>query len=124
MRSVLMSVMNLPDRLGAVQRLLRNTSPPIRRLAIAALVVVVTMLAGLAIFPPRIAMAANHTIVIRNFAFSPDVLNVAPGDTVTFINQETDGTLHTIRGDFTSPDLPPGASFTVTITGNRSYSYF
>ncbi|GAA4468358.1 multicopper oxidase domain-containing protein [Phytohabitans houttuyneae] len=119
-----MSDTSLPDRLGAVRRLLRNPSRPVRRLAVVLGVVIATFIAGVAIFAPRMAMAANHTITIKNFTFTPEVLNVSPGDTVTFVNQETDGTLHTIRGDFTSPDLPPGASFTVTITGTRSYSYF
>lgn len=119
-----MSEPNAPDRHGAVRRLLRTTSPPVRRLAAVLGVVLATVVAGVAIYAPQSAMAANHTVTIKNFAFTPDVLNVAVGDTVTFVNQETDGTLHTIRGDFTSPDLPPGASFTVTVTANRSYSYF
>jgi plastocyanin len=119
-----MSDTSLPDRLGALGRLWHNPSPLSKRLAIAVVVMVAVGLAGLALYPPQMAKAANHTIVIQNFAFTPDVLNVVPGDTVTFINQETTNIVHTIRGDFTSPDLPPGASFTVTITAARSYSYF
>ncbi|MEO3748124.1 multicopper oxidase domain-containing protein [Plantactinospora sp. B5E13] len=120
-----MSDLSLPGRRFAVLRqVLRTTSPPVRRLVVSALLALAVIAAGAAIFAPQAAMAANHTVTIRNFTFSPEVLNVAPGDTVTFVNQETDGTLHMIRGDFTSPDLPPGASFTVTITAARSYSYF
>ncbi|WP_203860821.1 multicopper oxidase domain-containing protein [Plantactinospora mayteni] len=115
-----MSDLSLPG----VRQVLRSTSPPVRRLVLAVLLVLAVVAAGAAIFAPRMAMAANHTVAIRNFAFSPEVLNVAPGDTVTFVNQETDGTVHMIRGDFTSPDMPPGATFTVTVSAARSYSYF
>lgn len=119
-----MSESSSPDRPNAVRRLPRYLQPAARRLGVVIVVAITTVIAGVAIFAPRMALAANHTITIKDFTFTPEVLNVAVGDTVTFVNQETDGTLHTIRGDFTSPDLPPGASFTVTITANRSYSYF
>lgn len=119
-----MSEQGSPGRFDPVRRLLSDPTPQVRRLATVTVAILAIILSGVAFFAPRMAQAANHTITIKNFVFTPEVLNVAPGDTVTFVNQETDGTLHTIRGDFTSPDLPPGASFTVTVTGTRSYSYY
>ncbi|GAA1734438.1 multicopper oxidase domain-containing protein [Luedemannella helvata] len=119
-----MSDLGMPARFTAVRRLLTGGPPLVRRvLVIGAIALIMTAL-GAIVFAPKPAFAANHTINITGFAFSPDLLTVAPGDTVTFVNQETDGTIHSIRGDFTSPDLPPGASFTVTISAAGTFSYY
>src|SRR5947207_882079 len=105
-----------PEPFAALRRALSSASPPVRPLMPIGVIALAILVSGAALFAPKAAHAANHTIAIKNFAFTPDVLTVSPGDTVTFVNQETDGTVHAIRGDFTSPDLPPGATFTVTIT--------
>lgn len=119
-----MSDLTAPRPLAAVRRFLHNASPPARRLMVIGLIALAIIVSGAALFAPNAAHAANHTVTIKNFVFSPDVLTVSPGDTITFVNQETDGTIHSIRGDFTSPDLPPGASFTVTVTTAGTYNYY
>ncbi|WP_147943480.1 multicopper oxidase domain-containing protein [Microbispora sp. CSR-4] len=119
-----MSDTTAPEPFAALRRALSNASPPLRRLMLIGVIALSILVSGTTLFAPKAAQAANHTIAIKNFAFTPDVLTLAPGDTVTFVNQETDGTVHAIRGDFTSPDLPPGATFTVTIVAAGSYNYY
>lgn len=58
---------------------------------------------------------AASTIDIKNFAFSPKSLTVAPGATVTVTNQ--DAVAHTItamQGGFNTGDIAPGQSKTFT----------
>ena len=43
------------------------------------------------------AQAAEHVVVIKNFAFDPPELNVAAGDTVIFVNE--DGAPHTATAE-------------------------
>ncbi|OPG01805.1 cupredoxin domain-containing protein [Microbispora sp. GKU 823] len=120
-----MSDTTAPEPFAALRRALSDASPPVRRLMLIGVIALSILVSGAALFAPKAANSAtNHTIAIKNFAFTPDVLTLAPGDTVTFVNQETDGTVHAIRGDFTSPDLPPGASFMVTVTAAGSYNYY
>ncbi|GLW26647.1 hypothetical protein DI270_029395 [Microbispora triticiradicis] len=119
-----MSDTTAPEPFAALRRALSDASPPVRRLMLIGVIALSILVPGAALFAPKAAGATNHTIAIKNFAFTPDVLTLAPGDTVTFVNQETDGTVHAIRGDFTSPDLPPGASFMVTVATAGSYNYY
>jgi plastocyanin len=95
-----------------------------RRLAIVLACAVAVLSAGIVALTTSSASAASHTIVIKNTTFTPATLNVAVGDTVTWVNQETDNTTHSIRGPWTSPDIPPGGSYTVTITAAGTYDYF
>lgn len=90
----------------------------------AAFTAAVLMIAmGVVLIGSSSAQAATHTIAIKNFSFSPSTLNVAAGDTVTFVNQETDGTIHNIRGAFTSPDLRPGQSWSTSVSGSGSLDF-
>jgi plastocyanin len=73
------------------------------------------------------AATAPNTIVIKNFAFSPADLTVAPGAKVTVTNE--DSTTHTIFSTatpavFNSGDVAPGKSVTFTApTTAGTYSY-
>lgn len=73
------------------------------------------------------APAAGSAVMIKNFAFSPAVLNVKAGTTVTWTND--DGAPHTIVSDagspasFSSPNLAHGATFSFTFAQAGSYPY-
>lgn len=70
---------------------------------------------------------AADTIVIKNFAFSPANLTVAPGATVTVRND--DSATHTVTATgsskrFDTGDIAPGASATFTApSAAGSYAY-
>lgn len=66
----------------------------------------------------------NHDVAINAGAFYPAALNVAPGDTVTWTNQ--DGETHRVvadDGSWDSGDLGPGISYTWTAPMAASWSY-
>lgn len=70
------------------------------------------------------AMAADHAVTIKGFAFSPATLTVAAGDTVTFTNE--DGAPHTATagdGSFDTGTISSGKSATVTIVGAGDHAY-
>ena len=66
-----------------------------------------------------------HTITIKNFAFAPGTITVAPGATVTVTNN--DQVAHTItssKGGFDTGDIAAGQSKTFTAPNTPgSYSY-
>jgi plastocyanin len=65
-----------------------------------------------------------NTVVIQNFAFSPNNLTVKAGTTVTWINN--DSTAHTVVSDtgaFQSQNLNNGDKFTFNFTKAGTYSY-
>src|SRR5829696_9764263 len=67
---------------------------------------------------------AETTVEIRNNAFNPPQLNVAPGTTVTFVNRDT--VPHTATADnklFDSGELAPGASYPVVLDGAGTVTY-
>src|SRR5215213_8337537 len=67
---------------------------------------------------------STTTVEIRNNAFIPDQLNVAPGTTVTFVNR--DSVPHTATSDnklFDSGQLAPGASYPVVLEGAGTVTY-
>src|SRR5215211_9109686 len=67
---------------------------------------------------------STTTVEIRNNAFIPAQLNVAPGTTVTFVNR--DDVPHTATSDnklFDSGELAPGASFPVVLEGAGTVTY-
>jgi plastocyanin len=63
------------------------------------------------------------TVEIRNNAFNPAQLNVAPGTTVTFVNH--DNVPHTATSDNKLFDLeiPPGSSYPVVLEGEGTVPY-
>jgi plastocyanin len=77
--------------------------------------------------PSTTTPAAANTIVIKNFAFAPMTLTVAPGATVTVKNEDT--ATHTVSatGDvkaFDTGNIAGGATKTFTAPSKAgSYSY-
>jgi len=69
----------------------------------------------------------STSIIIKNFAFTPDMLTIKSGTTVTWTNQ--DSPPHQIGSDsgssvaFSSNPLPNGASYEFTFTAPGTYSY-
>ena len=70
------------------------------------------------------AQAATHAVTIAGFAFGPEVLQVAVGDTVVFTNQ--DGAPHTATaedGSFDTGRLSGGDSGEITIESAGEFPY-
>jgi plastocyanin len=70
--------------------------------------------------------AAEVPVDIRDFAYSPDPLEIAVGDTVTWTNQ--DAVPHTATGQdrdvLQSGTIPPGASFSQGFSEAGEFGYF
>ena len=67
---------------------------------------------------------STTTVDISNHAFNPAQLNVAPGTTVTFVNNDTEP--HTATADnglFDTGVLEPGYSFDVYFDGSGTVTY-
>lgn len=69
------------------------------------------------------ARGKEHIVRITNFAFEPANLIVAPGDTVTFINDDNAPHTATSSGDFDTGRLDRGDRATVTISGAGRFNY-
>jgi plastocyanin len=68
--------------------------------------------------------AAGHDVGIANFAFSPNSITIAPGDTVTWTN--SDGTTHTVTGNngsWGSGNLANGGTYTHQFNETGDFSY-
>jgi plastocyanin len=82
------------------------------------------MLATLAAGLGSVALAADHTVDISGFAFSPRELTVKIGDTVTWTN--ADAQSHTATADdsaFDSGTIGGNASKSVTLTKAGTFAY-
>ncbi|MEJ6478485.1 MAG: cupredoxin domain-containing protein [Octadecabacter sp.] len=87
-----------------------------------------TILGGLVVAPLALmgtrAHAATHTITIEGFAFSPETLDVAVGDTVVFSN--VDNAPHTGTaedGSFDTGRLNNGDTGEITIQSVGAHPY-
>ena len=74
------------------------------------------LVVALALLPPMLASgsarADDHTDEIKGLAFNPDQITVRAGDSVTWVNHDSDR--HHLQGDgFESNDLPNSSTFTV-----------
>ena len=93
-----------------------------RRTAIATL-----LAAPLALAVSRVHAEGHstaHAVTIEGFAFSPAELTVAPGDTITFTNN--DGAPHTataLDGSFDTGRLNRGESAEITVASAGSHAY-
>ncbi len=70
------------------------------------------------------AQAAQSSVKIQNFAFSPTPLTVQVGDTVTWTNMDT--APHNAvadNGGFKTADMQQGQSASVTVTTPGTYTY-
>jgi plastocyanin len=85
------------------------------------LVLIVIASIGIPLLPR--AEAATQNVEIRNFAFNPSSITIAPGDSVTWTNNDG-GTTHTVTGSgWASGNLANGATYThqFNTTGNFTY---
>ena len=89
------------------------------------LYLVTLSMAALLVFAPAASAQDEMTVSIQDFFFEPDQLTVAPGTTVTWVN---DGAVpHTSTADdgaWDSGTLQPGESFSFTFDDPGDYSYF
>ena len=69
------------------------------------------------------AFAADHTVTIEGMKFSPAVLSIAAGDTVTFVNQDSAPHTATAEGTFDTGRLRQGQSGQVTFDAAGSFAY-
>ena len=93
--------------------------------AIATLMLSVTAFAGDSSRFLQVA-AAPVAVTIKDYAFNPPVVTVAPGTTVTWTNRDgpTHGVLSADNGaSFKSPPLETGQSFSFTFTKPGTYDY-
>lgn len=67
--------------------------------------------------PLSVIDSGNVIVAIRNFTFTPDSVRIQPGQTVTWVNCESDGTVHTSTSNGTgwdSGDIIPGTHYSHT----------
>lgn len=70
------------------------------------------------------AQAAQSSVTIKGFAFSPTPLTVNVGDTVTWTNMDTAPHNATAdNGGFKTADMQQGQSASVTVTTPGTYTY-
>jgi amicyanin len=70
--------------------------------------------------------SSGPTVTIKDFAFSPDTLNVKVGTTVTFVQEDSvphNATGSGPAGFIKSPTLTKGQTYTVTFTKAGTYPY-
>jgi plastocyanin len=82
---------------------------------------------ALALLAPALSRAADQTVTIDNFVFTPQELTVAAGTKVVWINR--DDIPHTIVSSdgprsFKSPPLDTDDKFAITFDKPGTYRYF
>jgi plastocyanin len=117
-----LAVFKEPSRNGH-RRQRRPRRAPIRALLIALL----TTIAILNLFEPKPASAAGQTVTVAivDFTYSPKIVSVTPGTTVTWVNHDDDP--HTVTATekaFRSKPLDTDDTFTFTFTTPGDYVYF
>jgi len=81
-------------------------------------------MAALLIFAPAASAQDEVTVSIQDFFFEPDQITVAPGTTVTWVNDgEEPHTSTADDGTWDSGTLQPGESFSFTFDEPGDYSY-
>ena len=73
--------------------------------------------------PPATDAVATKSVEIANFAFSPAVITVKVGATVTWTNKDEDAHTVAITGAAVSKPLQSGDSYTHTFGQPGTYSY-
>jgi plastocyanin len=71
-----------------------------------------------------VAAAADHRVVIDGMAFTPKVVSVRPGDTITWVNK--DMFVHNVTAaaaGIKSGDLPPGKTWRHTVRQGETFDY-
>jgi plastocyanin len=75
--------------------------------------------------PVMVQTVAGPQVSIQNFEFSPAMVEVPAGSTVTWTNN--DGELHTVTSSenvFTSPGLDADETFSYTFSTPGTYTYY
>jgi plastocyanin len=104
------------------------TFPPATARRLALLLVLATpALGGIASAPVAAAPAPAkaQAVTIRSFAFTAQVITVAPGTTVIWTNMDDDP--HTVTANdksFHSPALDTGGKFSFTFNRPGEFAYF
>src|SRR5215210_8349789 len=81
-------------------------------------------MAALLIFAPAASAQDEMTVSIQDFFFDPDQITVAPGTTVTWVNDgEEPHTSTADDGTWDSGTLQPGESYSFTFDEPGDYSY-
>ena len=101
-----------------------------RALPLAAAMVLVLGAAAYAADPasaPQVAAAEPGAVTINNFEFQPQLMTVAPGTKVTWVNKDEEP--HTVLSadggvTFKSPALDTDDKFTFTFDKPGTYKYF
>jgi plastocyanin len=91
---------------------------------IAQLRAVRVLTIGLIFLPVASARAASRTVevVIEHFAFVPSSVDVAPGDTVVFINRDiAPHTATAVDGSWTTADISGGKSERFVVRAAGAY---
>lgn len=119
-----LAVSEQPSRCGNCRsRSLRRAAVLAAKIALAAAVLILNVIA---LPPARAADNDNKLIVeIANFTYSPNIITVTPGTTVTWVNH--DDIPHTVTATakaFRSPALDTDDAFTFTFTTPGDYAYF
>lgn len=88
--------------------------------------ILITLLFGLLIFTSCTAaktpVTQQPSISIQNNSFSPQILTIKAGTTVTWTNNDT--TIHNIKSTyFNSPDLAKGNTYMYTFNQAGTYDY-
>jgi plastocyanin len=81
-------------------------------------------LAAVLIAAASAAVAADHQVVIDGMAFTPKVVSVRPGDTVTWVNR--DMFVHNVTAaaaGIKSGDLKPGQAWRHTVRQGETFDY-
>ena len=69
------------------------------------------------------ALAADRTVTISGFSFSPNTVTVNVGDTVTWTNQDASTHTATSSGNFNTGNIPEGGSKSVTFNSAGTFDY-
>ncbi len=96
----------------------------VRRVLVPALVALVVV-AGCGSASTPAPTSGSASVVIQNYQYTPQVLNVTVGTTVTWTNR--DPVPHTVTADngaFSSGNLSQGATFSFTFTKPGTYEYY
>lgn len=87
--------------------------------------------AGLALIGWALGLAAGeqprsktHTVIIEDMRFQPEVLTVAPGDTIVWVNKDlVPHTATSEAGGFDSKDIANGDSWRFTASAKGDFAY-
>lgn len=73
---------------------------------------------------PAAPVVAPSTVTISNFQFTPKMLTVKAGTTVTWVNKEGTHTVTSDTGAFSSDNLTVGKSFSYTFAKPGTHRYY